>query len=159
MLVEEITPMEIEDAINEAKETSAPGPSGQTITLYKLLFQEIPGILTAALNQLVFNKELAECPIFQWIKHRKVVYIPKKPNPIDPGDFRPLSMLEALYKIPSRILARRLSTTLPTIIGEHQHGFMAGRGIQEPSLLVTHLIQDAQHTGKPLQLISFDKEK
>jgi hypothetical protein len=142
MLVEEITPSEIEEAINEAKETSAPGPSGQTITLYKLLFQEIPGILTAALNQLVFNKELAESPIFQWIKHRKVVYIPKKPNSIDPGD-RPLSMLEVLYKIPSRILARRLSTTLPTIIGEHQLGFMADRGIQEPSLLATHLIQDA----------------
>jgi hypothetical protein len=68
-------------------------------------------------------------------------------------------MLEVLYKIPSRILARRLSTTLPTIIGEHQHGFMAGRGIQEPSLLATHLIQDAQHTGQPLQLISLDIEK
>jgi hypothetical protein len=48
---------------------------------------------------------------------------------------------------------------LPTIIGEHQHGFMAGRGIQEPSLLATHLIQDAQHTGQPLQLISLDIEK
>jgi hypothetical protein len=68
-------------------------------------------------------------------------------------------MLEVLYKIPSRILARRLSTTLPTIIGEHQHCFMAGRGIQEPSLLATHLIQDAQHTGQPLQLISLDIEK
>jgi hypothetical protein len=68
-------------------------------------------------------------------------------------------MLEVLYKIPSRVLARRLSCTLPAIIGEHQHGFMAGRGIQEPSLLATHLIQDAQHTGQPLQLISLDIEK
>jgi hypothetical protein len=159
MLIEEISPSEIEDAINEAKEISAPGPSGQTITLYKLLFQEIPNLFTAALNQLVFNRELAGSPTFQWIKHRKVVYIPKKPSPIDPGDFRPLSMLEVLYKIPARVLARRLSTILPTIIGEHQHGFMAGRGIQEPSLLATHLIQDSQQTGKPLQLISLDIEK
>jgi hypothetical protein len=159
MLVEEITTVEVETAINQAKEISAPGPSGQTITLYKILLQEIPNILTAALNQLVFNKELAESPNFQWIKHRKVVYIPKKPDPIEPGDFRPLSMLEVLYKIPSRILARRLSETLPTIIGEHQHGFMAGKGIQEPSLLATHLIQDAQLTGQPLQLISLDIEK
>jgi hypothetical protein len=140
MLIEDISSSEIEEAINEAKEVSAPGPSGQTITLSMLLHQEIPNILTAALNQLVFNRELASSLPFQWIKHRKVVYIPKKPSPIDPGDFRPLSMLEVLYKIPSRILARRLSTILPTIIGEHQHGFMAGRGIQEPSLLATHLI-------------------
>jgi hypothetical protein len=113
----------------------------------------------AALGQLVFNNELAGSPAFQWIKHRKVIYIPKTPNPLDPGDFRPLSMLEVLYKIPSRILAHRLSTKLPTIIGEHQHGFMAGKAIQEPSLLATHLIQDAQQTGKSLQLISLDIEK
>ncbi len=105
MLIEEISSSEIEEAINEAKEVSAPGPSGQTITLYKLLYQEIPSIFTAALNQLVFNRELVNSPPFQWIKHRKVVYIPKKPSPIDPGDFQPLSMLEVLYKIPSRILA------------------------------------------------------
>jgi hypothetical protein len=36
---------------------------------------------------------------------------------------------------------------------------MAGRGIQEPSLLATHLIQDAQQTERPLQLISVDIEK
>jgi hypothetical protein len=159
MLVEEITPNEVENAINEAKEMSAPGPSGHTITLYNLLFQEIPNIFMSAINQLVFNHELAGHHSFQWIKHRKVIYIPKKSNPIAPGDFRPLSMLEFLYKIPSRIIAQRLSRTLPTIIGEHQHGFMAGRGIQEPSLLATHLIQDAQLTERPLQLISIDVEK
>jgi hypothetical protein len=68
--------MEVEDAINEAQEASAPGPSGQTITLYKILNQELPGIFTAAINQLVFNDELARHPPFQWIKHRKVIYIP-----------------------------------------------------------------------------------
>jgi hypothetical protein len=111
------------------------------------------------MNQLVFNNKLAGHQAFQWTKHRKVIYIPKKPNPFAPGDFRPLSILEVLYKKPSGIIAQRLSRTLPTIIGEHQHGFMVGKGIQEPSLLATHLIQNAQHTGQPLQLISLDIEK
>jgi hypothetical protein len=56
MLTEEITPMEVEEAINEAQEMSAPGPSGQTITLFKILNQELPGIFSAAINQLVFNE-------------------------------------------------------------------------------------------------------
>ncbi len=145
MLIEEITPNEVEDAINEAKEISALGPSGHTITLYKILFQEIPSIPTSAINQLVFNNELAGHYAFQLIKHRKVIFIPKKPNPLAPGDYHPLSMLEVLYKIPSRIIAQRLSRTLPTIIREHQHGFMVGKGIQD--------------TGQPLQLISLDIEK
>jgi hypothetical protein len=36
---------------------------------------------------------------------------------------------------------------------------MMQKGIQEPSLLATHLIQDANLYSKPLQLVSFDMEK
>jgi hypothetical protein len=159
MLEEEFTTEEIRLAISEANEVSAPGPSGQTITFFKLLFMAIPNIMTSALNQLVFVPGLLNDQDFRWIRHRKVVYIPKLPQPVSPGDYRPLSMLEVLYKIPSRILSARLSRILPTVIGPHQHGFMAQRGIQEPSLLATHLIQDAVHYQKPLQLVSFDMEK
>jgi hypothetical protein len=68
-------------------------------------------------------------------------------------------MLEVLYKIPSHVLAKRLSKAHPEIIWEHQHGFMRGKGIQEPSLLATHIIQDAEQTNQPLQLVSLDIEK
>jgi len=115
--------------------------------------------MTTALNQLVFVPGLGESSIFEWIRKRKVVYIPKKPQPASPQDYRPLSMLEVLYKIPSRILSKRLNCVLPTIIGPHQHGFMAQKGIQEPSILATHLIQEAQYNNKTLQLLSFDIEK
>jgi hypothetical protein len=36
---------------------------------------------------------------------------------------------------------------------------MTNKGIQEPSLLATHLIQDSNQYSKPLQLVSFDMEK
>jgi hypothetical protein len=36
---------------------------------------------------------------------------------------------------------------------------MQGKGIQEPSLMATHLIQDSQQTNQPLQLVSLDIEK
>jgi hypothetical protein len=36
---------------------------------------------------------------------------------------------------------------------------MAQRGIQKPSLFVTHIFQDANHYQKTLQLFSFDIEK
>jgi hypothetical protein len=68
-------------------------------------------------------------------------------------------MLEVLYKIQSRILARRLDRVLPTIIGPHQQGLMAQKGIQEPSILATYLIQEANYNHKSLQLVNFDIEK
>jgi hypothetical protein len=96
-LEEEITEDEVEAAIIEAHEISAPGPSGQTITLYKLLFQELPNIFTAAVNQLVLNTELSFHNEFQWIRERKVIYIPKNSALFTLADYRPLSMLEVRY--------------------------------------------------------------
>jgi hypothetical protein len=58
MLEEEFTPEEVKAAISEANEVSAPGPSGQTISFFKLLFMTIPTVMTSALNQLVFVPEL-----------------------------------------------------------------------------------------------------
>ncbi len=158
-LEEEFTIDEVKQAISEAHKVSAPGPSGQTITFYKLLFCAMPHTMTRALNQLVFLPRLSEDRPLQWIQQRKVIYIPKVSSPVAPSDYRPLSMLEVLYKIPSRIIAARLNRILPTIIGPHQHGFMTQKGIQEPSLLATHLIQDSTLYSKPLQLVSFDMEK
>ena len=158
-LEEEFTTAEVMQAIKDAKTISAPGPSGQTISIFKLMFLHNPQLITQALNQLVFVPHLATEKSLQWIQKRKVIYIPKKPVPLNPGDYRPLSMLEVLYKIPARILAARLTKTLPQLIGPHQHGFMPSKGIQEPSILATHLIQESNRTKKPLQLVSFDMEK
>ena len=158
-LQQDIDAEEIQWALDEAKERGAPGPSGQSITLYKLLFQLIPNTFAKAINQLTFVPRLMEHSDMRWIQQRKVIWIPKKPDSLQPSDFRPLSMLEVLYKIPSRIMARRLNRILPDIISRNQHGFIQGKGIQEPSVTVTHLIQEAEHYNLPLQLASFDIEK
>jgi hypothetical protein len=115
--------------------------------------------MTEVINQMVFVPGLIDQNTFAWICKRKELYIPKKPQSISPPDFSPLSMLEVFYKTPSQVLARRLNQVLPTIIGTHQPGFTAQKGIQEPYILATHLIQEANYNHKSLQLVSFDIEK
>jgi hypothetical protein len=44
-------------------------------------------------------------------------------------------------------------------MGDRQHDFKADTGIQKPSTLVTNLIQNAQHTHRPFQLVSLDIKK
>jgi hypothetical protein len=67
MLDNEFTTTEMQDALNDANEVSAPGPSGQNIAFYKLLFAEIPNIMTRAINQIVFVPRLNETLQFKWI--------------------------------------------------------------------------------------------
>jgi hypothetical protein len=78
MLFQEFSQDEIGDAIKEAKEHSAPGPSRQIISFYKLLFMIVPNIMNEAIKQMVFVPGSSDVNIFAWICQRKVVYIPKK---------------------------------------------------------------------------------
>jgi hypothetical protein len=56
------------------------------------------------------------------------------------------SMLEMLCKIPSRILSAHLCHFLLALLAADSI-FNSPSGIQEPSLLVIHFIQDAGHTS------------
>ncbi len=73
----EFTREEIKHAISSAKADSAPGPSGQTIAIYKYIFIEIPSIFSKALNELAFVPGLIHSPAFAWLKECKIVFIPK----------------------------------------------------------------------------------
>lgn len=58
-----------------------------------------------------------------------LVLIPKKENPNDLNDYRPISLVGCMYKVISKLLAGRLSKVLGSIISENQTAFLKGRNI------------------------------
>ena len=67
--------------------------------------------------------------MFGWLEERKVVNIPKPGKvPDRVGNLRPLSLLETLYKILTRILMGKMAGTLDEVLHPDQHGF-AGIGV------------------------------
>jgi hypothetical protein len=78
----------------------------------------------------------------------------KSPDRI--ANLQPLSLLESYYKILTRILTARLGTALNTVLYSEQHGFHSGRSCQMALLPVLEARNDAEQSGQPLQLISFD---
>jgi len=148
---------EVSQVLKQADSNSAPGPTGQTIAVFKYLFSMIPQTMVGALNELTFVPGLHESACFKWLKERYIIYIPKAgKEPDRPENLRPLSMLETLYKIQTRILSNRLVRTLDQALTVDQHGFRPGRSTQTCSLPFTEAIHEADRTGKPLQLLSVD---
>ena len=85
------------------------------------------------------------------------MYIPKPGKTNDKiENLRPLSMLESIYKIITRTLSNRLVSTLEHTLSENQHGFIPKRLTQNCSLPIIEAINDAQRTGKPLQILTID---
>ena len=55
--------------------------------------------------------------------------IPKVPNPVRLGNYRPISLVGCVYKLLAKILANRLKHVLPLIISPFQGAFVGKRQI------------------------------
>ena len=89
----------------------------------------------------------------------ELVTLYKKGNVEDPANYRPISLLNTLYKIYASILQKRLANGIEDRIWETQYGFRKKKSTAQP-LFVTRRLQDqAEITGNKLFLIFLDWEK
>ena len=60
-----------------------------------------------------------------------IALIPKVDNHVSMNDFRPISLCNCIYKVVSKVIARRIEEILSINISEEQFGFLEGRQIHE----------------------------
>jgi hypothetical protein len=70
--------------------------------------------------------------------------IPKEDNPTTFEKFRPISLCNFIYKIISKVIAKRLKSVLSNQISREQFGFLEGRQIHE----VVGVAQECMHSIK-----------
>ncbi|GKE57825.1 kinase-like domain, beta-lactamase/transpeptidase-like protein [Tanacetum coccineum] len=58
-----------------------------------------------------------------------VIIIPKVPDPIGLGDFRPISLIRCYHKIIAKILVEMVKKVVGMVVGEGQNAFIKGRYI------------------------------
>lgn len=84
--------------------------------------------------------------------------IPKKDHPQGLKDFRPICLIESIYKILAKVLAKRLKKVLGGIISNFQSAFLPGRQILD-GVLVFNEIVDLAKRKKECLLFKVDFEK
>ena len=77
----------------------------------------------------------------------------------DKKNWRPISLLNVVYKIGSTCIANRLKRVLPSLISEDQTGFMANRYIGDNIRLIYDLISYLNKENMPGLLLCLDFEK
>ena len=68
--------------------------------------------------------------------------IPKKSNdPLDPSSYRPISHLEVLYKLISKIFSSKLEPLVYNSVLPSQYGFVPNKHMSTLSLLLSHILR------------------
>ena len=73
--------------------------------------------------------------------------------------WRPISLLNVIYKLASSVIANRIKSVLNKIIHEDQKSFISGRFFGENIRLINDILYETKRQGLPGLILSIDFEK
>ncbi|XP_078173283.1 uncharacterized protein LOC144567103 [Carex rostrata] len=134
-LEQQFTLSEIEAAVRQLANNKASGPDGLPNEFLKIYWNELKleilGIMSdfyhGRLNLQPYNEAC-------------IVMVPKLETPLTTADFRPISVLNLIPKLISKILSNRLRRFLPDLISPNQTAFVHGRQISENFVATRELL-------------------
>ena len=142
------TESQIKETISSMKNFATPGLSNRGKLHYLFLFNLYPSFFTNAINQLILHENLCS-PNLAWIKNRKIIFIPKKNKEKNLCEaYRPISLLEVLYKIISKLLISQVTPFLDEILLPTQFGFTKNRTLNQASFSILQVVEELMNHEK-----------
>ena len=150
-----ITYEEASNTLKKMKNNKTPGSDGFPAEFYKCFWKKLGIFVVRSINYGYVNDELS---ITQ--KHGIITCLPKGDKPKQYlKNWRPLTLLNTVYKIASGSISNRIKTVLNKIISEDQTGFISGRYIGENTRLVYDIMDYTECNNIPGLLLLIDFEK
>lgn len=153
-LQDPFTVLEIEVAVKQLARNKASGPDGVLNEFLQLHWGVIKSDLIRIM-QGFYDHSIDLTAINQ----ANITMIPKKEEPKHVSDFRPISVMNAVPKLISKILANRLRSFLPDLISPTQTAFIQGRQISENFNTTREILHHISKNGKPACFIKLDFAK
>jgi len=153
-LIEAFSEEEIKDAMWQCEGSKSPGPDGFNFNFIKKSWNYLKDDFVAAL--VIFHKTGF---IPRGCNASFIALVPKVKDPCKLDQFRPISLVGAVYKVITKVLAGRLKEVLPAIIDESQSAFIRTRSLVDSVLLANEVVEDLRRKGNSGLCLNVDFEK
>ncbi|XP_071731071.1 uncharacterized protein [Rutidosis leptorrhynchoides] len=154
LLEAEFSENEIWESLCSCDSSKAPGPDGFNMKFFKNYWDLIKGDLIKSLEWFWTNSKISKgCNAYFF------TLIPKKPNPVDLNDYRPICLIGSYYKILTKILSNRLANVIHKVIGSEQTAFLKGRNILDSVLIANEIIDELKCKKRKGLIFKVDFEK
>lgn len=150
-----LTLTEISSTLKSMKSEKSPGLSGFSAEFFKVFWIHLGNFVLRSLNYGYLTGELSVSQ-----KQGIITCIPKENKPKQfLKNWRPLTLLDTVYKIASGTIANRLKTVLDSIINRDQTGFIKGRSIVENIRTIYDIMKFTDDLNIPGLILLIDFEK
>lgn len=146
---------EIHAALKQLKKNKCPGVDGLTPECY---LQFWPWIATPLVHLFA---EIGRRKLLHKSARDGIISLLDKPglDGLKVPNWRPITLLNADYKIFAKVLANRLQSVMPYLIDKDQLGYMKGRNIADNLLDLLSIVKHCEDSRIPALLISVDFQK
>ena len=149
------TAEELRASLNSMNGSTSPGPDGYTVPFYKMFWEELGSLIFSAVSEF-YDKSF----IPREVRSSITVLIPKKNRDAKSVEsFRPISLLNVMFKIITKALAIREAKTSHRLVDGDQTAFIKGRYIGENVRLALDLIHFAKENHTQGLFLFCDWEK
>jgi hypothetical protein len=139
---------EIRKVVSAMNGDKASGPNGFSMAF----FQTCRDVLKVDIMKVFC--EFHAGGLFESLNASFITLIPKIPGALDLKDFRPISLVGAIYKIIAKVLANRLKKVMEKVFSKSQSAFIKGRQILDPILIANECFDSRLRSGSQ---VSFAK--
>jgi mannosylglycoprotein endo-beta-mannosidase len=146
---------EIWQAVKQMPREKAPSPDGFTGLFFRECWQTIRHDVLAEINS---HYNMC-CNDLNLCNKASIILLPKKEGAENIGDFRPISLIHAVAKIITKILALRLAPFIGNLISPCQSAFIKKHSIHDNFLYVRNLTRWFHRTKTPTLLLKLDISK
>ena len=146
---------EIAFVLQKMKNNKSSGSGGFSAEFFKFFLKDLKIFIKNAINE---GYDLGGLSITQ--RQGLITCIPKGDEPRQYlKNWRPITLLNVIYKIASGCIAERIKTTLHKLISEGQTGFISGRYIGDNTRLIYDIMHFTEEENIPGLLLIIDSEK